>query len=168
MFKWPTGQRLSQGQVFKDFFVSNCIPINVPFTYLFAFWRTPNILFSEVSFWNTSGKLDRNCHTSLCCCTWEKKDSTWTSPRNTLFWLLGSLDIFKSQTTEEKDNMLAFVIARFTVLGKFFFFFFYKTRLFTFTLFSNPHSVGSHLFLRKTVNISQHHWICFRLYSSRY
>ena len=98
--------------------MSNCIPVNVPSIYLFAFWRTPNRLLNEVPFWNTSGKLDRSCHTSLCCCTWEKKDSTWTSPRNTLFWLSGSLDIFESQTTEEKDDTLAFVITWFTVFRK--------------------------------------------------
>lgn len=87
---------------FKDFFVNNCIPFNIPLTHLFAFWRTPSRPLSEVSFWNTSGKLDRSCHTSLRCCTREKKDSTWESPWKTLFWLSGSLDIFRSQTTEKR------------------------------------------------------------------
>lgn len=103
---------------FKDFFVNNCIPFNIPLTHLFAFWRMPNRPLSEVSFWNTSGKLDRSCHTSLRCCTREKKDSTWESPWNTLFWLSGSLDIFRSQSTEKRNDALAF--AWLTVSEKFF------------------------------------------------
>lgn len=70
------------------------------FSYLFACRRTSNTWVSVVSFWNAFGKLERSCHTAVCSCTLEKKDSTVTISWNTVFWLLGSLDILKNKTTD--------------------------------------------------------------------
>lgn len=153
VFKGPTWQYFSQELFFfKDFFVNNRIPFNIPWTHLFAFWRTPSRPLSEVSFWNTSGKLDRSCHTSLRCCTREKKDSTWESPWKTLFWLSGSLDIFRSQTTEKRKGCFSICSCVAYSLWKDF----SKLYFYIHNCFPNPHSV---LFRGKTVNISQHYWL---------
>lgn len=137
---------------FKDFFVNNCISFNIPLTHLFAFWRTPNRPLSEVSFWNTSGKLDRSCQTSLRCCTREEKDSTWESPWNTLFWLAGSLDIFRSQTTEKRKWCFSIWSCVAYCLWKVF----SKLYFYIHNCFSNLHLL---LFHGKAVTISQHHWL---------